>query len=228
MSKYIPLPPPQDVESIPLYLQNELQKMSQALEQTSEEIDSKVQEGVADIESEVADIESEVEDLEATVSGISGYTPTEAGFTKHQAGNITGTFNSAGTSAWSSGYSTGDMTHTLSASGSYITIDEDMDIVANFDAHMNYYANTQYSSGNYYLYVAMYRRRNGVDTQIAGPTGIYQYTPTDRGDSTYPMTLAYSGSVQDGDQISIRVRGLTAPSTGYMRVLSASFTVRKV
>lgn len=30
MSKYIPLPPPQDVESIPLYLQNELQKISNA------------------------------------------------------------------------------------------------------------------------------------------------------------------------------------------------------
>jgi ABC-type Fe3+-hydroxamate transport system substrate-binding protein len=32
MSKYIPLPPPQDVESIPLYLQNELQKISNATE----------------------------------------------------------------------------------------------------------------------------------------------------------------------------------------------------
>jgi hypothetical protein len=35
MSKYIPLPPPQDVESIPLYLQNELQKISNATEEVS-------------------------------------------------------------------------------------------------------------------------------------------------------------------------------------------------
>lgn len=37
MSKYIPLPPPQDVESIPLYLQNELQKISNATEEKEEE-----------------------------------------------------------------------------------------------------------------------------------------------------------------------------------------------
>lgn len=36
MSKYIPLPPPQDVESIPLYLQNELQKISNATEEKEE------------------------------------------------------------------------------------------------------------------------------------------------------------------------------------------------
>jgi hypothetical protein len=159
---------------------------------------------------------------------VSTYTPTEAGLTKHFSGSIWGSFNSLGTSGWDSGYSTGDMTHTLSSAGSRITIDEDMDIVANFDAHMDFYAQNPHTSGNYYLYVALYRRRNGVNTQIAGPTGIYQYTPTDRGDSTYPMTLAYHGSVQDGDQISVRVSGPQPSDTGYMRALSASFIVRKV
>ena len=203
--------------------------MSQALEQTSEEV-ADIESEVADIESEVADIESEVEDLESTVSGIAGYTPTEAGLTKHSKGNITsiGGLSSLGSTGWSSGYSTGDMTHSISSAGSYITVNEDMDIVATFDAHLNFYAQNQHVSGNYYLTVAMYRRRNGFSTQIAGPTSIYQYSPTNRGDSTYPMTLAYHGSVQDGDQISIRVEGSQSNSNGYMRTQSASFIVRKV
>lgn len=38
MSKYTPLPPPQEAESIPLYLQNELQKISQATDTDEFEI----------------------------------------------------------------------------------------------------------------------------------------------------------------------------------------------
>lgn len=38
MSKYTPLPPPQEAESVPLYLQNELQKISQATDTDEFEI----------------------------------------------------------------------------------------------------------------------------------------------------------------------------------------------
>jgi len=38
VSKYIPLPPPQEAESVPLYLQNELQKISQATDTDEFEI----------------------------------------------------------------------------------------------------------------------------------------------------------------------------------------------
>ena len=40
MSKYIPLPPPQETESVPLYLQNELQKISQATDIIEERLDT--------------------------------------------------------------------------------------------------------------------------------------------------------------------------------------------
>jgi len=47
VSKYIPLPPPQEAESVPLYLQNELQKISQATDIIDERLDSPITDSLA-------------------------------------------------------------------------------------------------------------------------------------------------------------------------------------
>jgi hypothetical protein len=47
MSKYTPLPPPQEAESVPLYLQNELQKISQATDIIEERLDTDTTDSLA-------------------------------------------------------------------------------------------------------------------------------------------------------------------------------------
>jgi hypothetical protein len=131
MSKYIPLPPPQDVESIPLYLQNELQKISNATE------------------GEVSGCLGE-----ATLTRNLGRTTTADGGGRDYFKMTMGAYNSGTYPQWASnGYTTDSSLVSYDTSNSTITINKPCKYVVTLTYSATEYVNTMDISPNFEISV---------------------------------------------------------------------------